>query len=221
MNRSTNAFSRRFRLNTVAACALSALVLAATGCSSTRTLRVTQEEYVNTGMSWRLPPENRTGDPLEVSVVWVLPEDLENPVNRDLRPESGITTKIWYERRPELGAQPGSGKFEIPAGQIFVLADQEGIYGTRLGCRLHGAHQKQKHTETLTYQFKVPSVFGDPIVYVFPKFVGEGGELLPVPPAVYTPPESRNNMFAVQIGVDAGRQNEPTAGQYIRKVNPE
>src|SRR3972149_9744595 len=78
--------------------ALPMTLLVAVGCE--RKLIIEQDPYINTAMQQNRPPEQRTGEPLEVAVVCVLPKDLDRPQNADLKRETHITCKDWWERCP-------------------------------------------------------------------------------------------------------------------------
>ena len=103
------------------------LVVLSGGCRA-RTLRIIQEERINTAMHQDRPQNKQTGNPLEVNIVCVFPSDLEKPENARLHPNEGITAKEWYEFRP-TGAPPDGRHFNLPCNQIYMLTNEESLCG--------------------------------------------------------------------------------------------
>ena len=160
---------------------LGAVLTGASGCA--RVLTITQEDYINTAMHIGRPKEQRTGQPLELSIVCVHAADLQKEANDLLSPESEITSKIWYENRPEHG-----DKMDDEAYAVVVRFNFAG-----------GLHSDTS------------------VIYVFPKFIGPKGEVLPVRPAVFHPPGAYTNELSCKIGVDESREDY---GQYIENTTP-
>jgi len=188
------------------------LIVLGSGCSSNR-ITIVQDRFINTAVHLNRPVDQRTGDPLEVSMVYLFPDDLEKEVNAGLRPGSGITSKGWYDNRPTLGSRGG---FQVPADQIFLLTNDSQPYGTRVGRRLRGADRDGTSEVAVTGvghlsrgRFK-----SGPILYVFPKFIGPQGQVLPVPPLLYRRPYSRSGI-RFRVGVDPNRDHY---GQYVERV---
>ncbi len=186
------------------------------GCSS-RTLTITQTDRVNNAMHHNRHPDQRTGDPLEVTIVSVNSDDLEREGNGGLKPGSGITCKGWYDNRPVRGSS--EGRFDLPPEQIFLLTNANEVYGTKLGPALNGAI-KDGRTDVMIKGIPIPSWMKlhsrDSVIYVFPKFIGPNGTVLPVGAAEFSPPGAYSNQLHVKIGVDEGREHY---GQYIERVS--
>jgi len=184
------------------------------GCTA-RLLTISQDEYINTKPYVDRERGARTGDPMEVDIVCVLPADLDDPANELLRPGSGITSDVWYKKRP---TQPGGGgdTFNLPSGQIHLFTDRRDIYGVRAGSRLKGSVADQK--EKFVVRVPFGSAFGSELfssrsaIYVFPRFLDKEGRVLPVKPVVFSPPGAWTKNISVKIGVD---DPEGRAEQYI------
>lgn len=190
------------------------VVLSTVGCAS-RTLAITQGDRINNAMHIGRHPDQRTGDPLEVTIVCVHPDDLEIKGNGGLKPGSGITCKDWYDNRPEHG---GEGGFDLPADQIYLLTNEDQVYGKKVGSALNGAindgHSEVKIKGITFRGMKLHRK--DSVIYVFPKFIGPDGHVLPVPAAEFSPPGAYASQLAVKIGVDEGRAHN---GQYIENTS--
>ncbi len=184
----------------------------ASGCSS-NALTIVQGEYLNTAVHMNRPVDQRTGDPLEVTFVCLYPEDLEKEANSGLRPGSGITCKGWYDNRP---SHSGGGGFQVPADQVFLLTNDSQPYGTRVGRRLQGANRDGKSKLVVKgVNFGSRGFFKkSPVMYVFPKFIGPQGQVLPVSPIIYESPRWRGG-FRFKIGVDSNREHY---GQFIERI---
>ncbi len=187
-------------------------VVLAGGCAS-NTMTIVQDEYLNTAVHLNRPVDQRTGDPLEVTIVCLYPEDLEKESNAGLKPGSGITSKGWYDNRP---THSGSRGFQVPADQVFLLTNDSQPYGTRIGRRLQGAKRDGRSEVVVTgIKFHSRGMFkGGPIMYVFPKFIGPQGQVLPVPPILYSSPRQRGGV-RFKIGVDPDREHY---GQYLERI---
>ncbi len=201
-------YAQRLTLLTCLICG----VALASGCSSNK-LTILQSEYINTAVHLNRPVDQRTGDPLEVTIVCLYPDDLEKESNAGLKPGSGITSKGWYDNRP---THSGSGGFQVPADQVFLLTNDSQPYGTRVGRRLQGAKRDGRSEVVVTgINFRSRSMFkSGPIMYVFPKFIGPQGQVLPVPPILYSSPRQRRGI-RFKIGVDPSRDHY---GQYIERI---
>jgi len=188
-----------------------------TGCA--RTLTIWQDPYINTACHAARPPQDRTGQPLELAIVCVYPKDLEKPANALLKPDSKITCRDWYARRP-LGPNPEAGRFELNKNQIFLLTDDSKAYGTVVGSKLlRGARQDGEKPIRLSFWFEggwTGAQYHHPnsVIYVFGKFTDKDGNVLPVPPAKFHPPGAYREDLEIRIGVDPDRPLE--AGQYIK-----
>lgn len=192
------------------------------GCAS-RTLTLTQADYVNTRIHVkRKNVEDRKGEPLEVNIVCVYPSDLRKDKNALLAPDQNITSDVWFQRRPEVGKENEAGRFELPTRQIYVLTDDANYYGKRVGGRLCGAIKDKKEkilVKGIDFRNK-GKVAGDlfkrrSVIYVFPKFLGRDGEILRVEPAKFNPPGDYRRDLFVEIGViDHGGAEE----QYIKNT---
>ncbi len=184
------------------------------GCQS-RTLVITQADRINTAMQLGRALENQTGEPLELTVVCVKPEDLEKQENSRLSPDSLITSKEWYEFRPE-GGVPTGGRFDIPDSQIYVLTNKNRICGQVRGPALRGAIEDgtaERFIKGISFGRK--SYSKKSAIYVFPKFIDRNGAVLPVPPVRFSPPAAYSSTLRVEIGVEPGG---PHDGQYLRRV---
>jgi len=189
------------------------LTALAVGCS-TRTLTITQHDYINTDIHLGRPAGERTGDPLEVNVVCVYPDDLDKPQNAQLRPESGITSDIWYKYRPtEAVGAAGGNKFDLPAEQILLLTDATDFYGTRYGPTLRGA-VVDGQKERVISDIKLKSLKDKrSVMFVFPLFVSREGTILPTAPVKFHPPGKHPRHLGVEIGL---KDPVNRTGQFIR-----
>ena len=197
---------------------LGAVLTGASGCA--RVLTITQEDYINTAMHIGRPKEQRTGQPLELSIVCVHAADLQKEANDLLSPESEITSKIWYENRPEHGDKMDDeayAGFQLPKNQVFLLTDDKKCFGKRLGARLRGAKIDNRDKVVVRFNFAGGLHSDTSVIYVFPKFIGPKGEVLPVRPAVFHPPGAYTNELSCKIGVDESREDY---GQYIENTTP-
>lgn len=198
------------------------------GCA--RTLTITQHDYVNTQMHiGRTNTNDRTGEPLEVSIVCVYPSDLSKPVNAALSPDSNITSDLWYKMRPRTGQVGGGSTFDLPAGQIYILSDSKTSYGKVLRPRLNGAvHDGKKKIKLTGLDFHEAGKFkmagslfnARACLYVFPKFMGTDGQVLKVPPARFHPPGDYRRDLFVEIGVEdrGGREIQFIKNTTDRKL---
>lgn len=211
MKMRTRSRSMRMCLVTLAPGLLSLMQL---GCGD-RTLTISQDRYINTAMHLHRPLAEQTGDPLEVNIVCVSPEDLEKTENDRLKPGSGITAKEWYAHRPEVGGQQ-PGKFWLPSDQIYLLTNMTGLCGTVKGPSLAGSVEDGV-AQKVVRGIKLPKKPGhrQSVIYVFPKFIGPDAMVLPTPPAVFNPPSAYPNNLAVEIGVQPGGSNH---GQFIKNT---
>lgn len=189
------------------------------GCA--RVMRIEQADYVNTAMHVNRPPEARTGEPLEINIVCVYPKDLKNEANDRLAPDSAIASDIWFQDRPQPGdtedMEDRGGRFCLPKSQIFVMTYDKKFYGKRIGNPLRGAatdHRKEVETK---FEFAGGLHDKGSVIYVFGKFIGPDGRVLPIPPAKFHPPGAYREDLFVKVGVDETRANY---GQYIDNVTP-
>jgi hypothetical protein len=196
-----------------AGCGLVGLV----GCG--RSLTINQDPYINTACHANRPADKRTGEPLELTVVCVYPRDLAKAGNELLKPDSKVTSKDWYERRP-VSAPGEAGHFDLPKSQIFLFTDDSKAYGQQIGTLLRGAKQDGDKAITKTGIKFDGGVGGgqfhdsNSVIYVFGKFTDKNGNVLPVPPAKFHPPGAYTEKLEVKIGVDPDRPLE--AAQYIK-----
>lgn len=192
-----------------AAVLLGSVGLVSAGCGA-RALSIEQDRYVNNAMHHYRAEEKRTGEPLEVSIVCVHPKDLERDENASLKPGSGITCRTWYENRPK----PGGGGFMIPPEQIYLLTNATSYYGKKKGPALNGATKDGRvEIPVRGIRFRGTKLHSrNSVIYVFPKFIGQDGKVLPVKPAEFSPPGRYTSRLSVKIGVD---KNRGVQGQYI------
>ncbi len=187
------------------------------GCAA-RTISIYQDPYINTAAQANRAPADRTGEPLELAIVCVYPDDLKNPQNELLRPTSSITSRDWFERRPQLGMENQSA-FDLPKDRVYVMTIADDVYGRKIGSALRGAKLdgeapiQKKAIEFDSFKLRD----SDSVIYVFGKFLDSAGNYLPVPPAKYNPPGAYIHKLSVKIGVDADRPLEEA--QYIRVLN--
>lgn len=208
---------RPWRWGMVAVAALSGV----TGCS--RTMTITQADYINTAVHRSRPPGNRTGERLEVDIVCVYPKDLDKQVNELLSPDKGITCDLWYQHRPTT-RQSGGTAFDLPRNQIYLLTDEKDVFGKAIGKSLRGAKQDGKDKIKLSgIDFReegfgkfAGSLFNErAVLYVFPRFIGPDGKIMRVAPAKFHPPGAYRSELFVEIGVeDPGG----AAVQYIKNT---
>ena len=191
-------------------------LLGTAGCAA-RTLNVSQGDRINNAMHHDRHPDQRTGDPLEVTIVCVHPADLEREANRGLKPGSGITCKDWYDHRP-VRAGGGEGRFDLPSEQVFLLTNEAQFYGTKLGPALNGALKDGKSEIVIKgIPFQSMKLHSrDSAIYVFPKFIGPDWNVLPVKPAEFSPPGAYASRLTVKIGVDDSREHY---GQFIENTS--
>ena len=200
-----------------------ALALPVVGCA--RQLTITQDPHINTAMHINRPPDQRTGEPLEINIVCVYPEDFEKPDNAQLSPEIDITSDVWYQRRPTRGGTE-PGKFDLPPEQILVFTDAADCYGKKAGPRLKGALEDGRADIKIKGGIKFRAVGGvfknkgglrsrKSAIYVFPRFVDARGQVLPVRPVKWSPPGAYSRDLHCKIGV---RDPEGHAQQYIESL---
>ena len=103
----------------------------------------------------------------------------------------------------------------MPADQIFLLTDRKENYGTTQGVRLRGTQVDKKKEVDVRFRFKGDLHDDDSVIYVFPKFVGPDGKVLPVRPAKFHPPGAYREQLVIEVGVDEDRFPE-YYGQFIR-----
>lgn len=202
-------FSIRVVLGTSA---VGMLLIGVAGCGDI-TLSITQHKFINNAAYPHRPVDERTGDPLEVNIVCVLPDDLEKPENNRLKPGSGITSREWYDQRPTHGGQEAQ-KFSLPSEQIYVLSNTQGVYGVPKGQALQGAAEEKP--ERIVAGIKFPKKFGhrNSVIYVFPRFIGPDYEIIPTPPVAFNPPSKYGRSLAVEIGLQSGGSFH---GQFIKR----
>jgi len=203
-------------------------VLLAGGCSD-RHLTIVQDDFINNGMQHGRAEKDRTGEPLQIDIVCVHPEDLK--YNDDLRPERQITSKEWFEHRPQTDykdkSKDSSDKlYRLPKGRIFVLCrqnDKDRTYGVYRKPCLRGAKLDGRTVTVDGINFRSSSLFdGDSIIYVFGKFTDEKGQVLKTPPAVFRPPGKYTSAIAVKVGVHKDQMNDrDKRGQYIENTTEE
>lgn len=179
------------------------LVLTA-GCSS-RSITIQQDPYINNGMQCDRSAGERTGEPLELNVVMVYPDDLKDVRNDRLRPGSGITSQEWFSRRPQPGdtvdAESGAN-FRLKPEQIFLLTNDSAVYGKRIGQALRGASLDGASVSKGGIDFdNWASGDSKSVVYVFGRFTDKNGSVLPVPPAVFNPPGAYPKELVVKVSV--------------------
>lgn len=200
------------------------LLLPFTGCG--RQMTITQDPHINTAMHINRPPAQRTGEPLEVNIVCVYPSDLEKPENAQLSPDLGITSDVWYARRPTMGGTE-PGKFDLPPEQLYLFTDASDYYGKKVGPRLKGAVEDGKAEIKVKGGIKFRTVGGwgakgglhskKSVIYVFPRFVDARGQVLPEKPARWNPPGAYPRHLTCKIGV---RDPDGRAEQYIENTTP-
>ena len=189
------------------------LLTLGTGCA--RTLTIHQEPYINTAAQAARPADKRTGEPLELTAVVVYPEDYKKPGNELLRPDSKITCKDWFERRPEVGLTESGNRFDLSRDQVFVLTNDDKVFGKRIGSALRGAvldGDKPIRKTNITLRWNMVHN-QDTVLYVFPKFVDRGGSVLPASPARFSPPGAYEADLEVKLGVHPNRALDEA--QYI------
>ncbi len=202
------------------ACCAAGLLGTLLGCG--RTLTIHQAAYINTASQANRPVEKRTGEPLELTIVCVYPSDLDKPGNELLRPESKITAKDWYERRPVATGTEG-GRFDLPKDQIFLLTNDTKALGRQIGNALRGATlDGDKPIKKTGIQFAGGWAGGQyhderSVIYIFPQFIGRDGGVLPAPPAKFHPPGAYTEDLEIEIGVDPDRPLE--AAQYVKVLS--
>ncbi len=186
------------------------------GCG--RSLTIQQDTYINTGGQAARPADKRTGEPLELDVVCVYPKDLDQATNELLRPESRITCRDWYDRRPVATGEE-KGRFDLPRDQIYVLTNDERVFGRHIGQSLRGALlDGTAPVKKGPLQFRWNDLHSEhAVIYVFPKFVGKDGNVLPVLPAKFHPPGAYTSDLEIKIGVDADRPLEEA--QYVKVLS--
>ena len=188
------------------------------GCPA-RSLTITQDAYINNAMHRNLPEGERTGDPLEVSIVCVYPEDLEKPANQALRPGQNINCKGWYDHRPEASGAVAD-RFDLSRNQIYLLTDggSAQVFGQKKGPALKGAVRDGRGQVVVSgIKFERKLHGANSVIYVFPRFIDKNGEVLPTPPAVFNPPGAYTSGLSVKIGANAAEIKNPAThhGQNI------
>jgi hypothetical protein len=177
------------------------LAALATGCGG-RMMTITVADYINTGFAPK-------GAPLEVDIVTVLPKDFKDEkqeVNQDLLPDAGITSDVWFERKPTARSMRDSADvdhFQIPKSQIFSFTDRKDVYGQRCGEALVGAAFRDDGA--ITVKGIPPSSAytlhrAKSAIYVFCRFQDPDGRgVLRTRPAVFSPVGSYRQKLAVRI----------------------
>lgn len=191
------------------------VAVVAGGCS--RSMTITQDEYVNTAMHVDRKVEDRTGEPLELDIVLVYPSDLKDERNDRLKPSSGITSAEWFKRRPipgdKVDMEASNDRFRLPPGQILLLTNDSETYGRRIGSSLRGARLDGKTIAKKGIEFSSLAWHDDnAVIYVFARFIDKQGQVLEAPPAKFHPPGAYSDQLAVKIGT---RENAANHGQYI------
>jgi hypothetical protein len=194
------------------------LLVTTTGCA--RSLTIRQDKYINTAPYANRSADQQTGDPLELTVVVVYPDDLKHPENELLKPDSKITAKDWEDRRPLHGQAGGSGRFVIPQEQIFLLTNAERYYGRKIGNALRGAaHDGDKPLIKSGIALNWGHVHdSNTVIYVFPRFIGRDGSVLPALPAEFNPPGAYTSALEVQVGVQPNARS-PEEAQFIKVLS--
>lgn len=193
--------------------ALAVLVLGILPGCSDRVITISQHSRINTAMHRHRAREMQTGDPLELAIVCVYPEDLKKSENDRLKPGSGLTSVDWYQHRPTGVGGQQAGRFWIPSSQIYLLTNEKDLVGRVKGPALGGATEDgwtEKKFGGIAFSKKLHHK--DSVIYVFPKFIGPTGDVLPVKPVMFHRPGAyRRNLF-IEIGVRDGGEN---LGQFI------
>lgn len=206
-------------------------LLFGSGCA--RELTITQDNFVNTASQIDRPPQQRTGVPLELAIVCVYEKDLERSVNSALKPGSGITSDIWFKKRPLPGddetdaskRKPGwEERFQLSTDQIFLLTNDEPgkVFGKRIANALRGAQIDGKQLKK-KFEFSTFAVHNrNSVIYVFGRFSDNADNTLPVKPAIWNPPGDYTEALSLHIGVDEGnpRGNFGCFGQYLENTTP-
>jgi hypothetical protein len=187
------------------------------GCS--RELTITQGPYINTAgdILRGRSPEDQTGKPLEINIVCVYESDLKKPANDRLKPGSGITSREWYEARPQPGdnvdTEEAHPRFRLPDDQVYLLTNDRTYYGKRIGAAMRGSKIDGFEKLVKEFDYSTWSVHDDnAVIYLFARFSDDKDLVLPVPPATFNPPGAYKEDLFVHIGVDPARNNH---GQYI------
>jgi len=186
------------------------------GCQ--RVLTIHQDDRVNNAMyMYRENPEEWEGDPLHVDIVCVTASDLKDDRNARLAPDSTITCKEWYERRP-MGNDENANTFQLPSKHIFMLSDDDAMPGKTLRSSLRGALDDGKKPVKVSFPF--PGNIHDrrSVIFVFPKFTDRNG-VLPVPPVRFDPPGAFKAGLEVKIGVLDDPKSKRHMGQYIKRLS--
>lgn len=199
---------------------LAAMAVAALLSGCARTVTIYQDTYVNNAMHHARAKGQRTGEPLELTIVCVRPKDLSKKENALLKPDAGLTSQQWYEHRPT--AKRTAGEFDIDSSQIYLLTSTrtDGV-GQVIGNALNGAAiDGQTKVARPNIHFEAGELHNDnAVIYVIGKFVDANGNVLPVPATVFHPPGKYTSQLYVKIGVDEARYNAENAwGQYIRNI---
>ena len=194
------------------------------GCVS-RTLIISQDDHVNTDMHKHRPCDKRTGEPVEITIVCVYGKDLkvDGSPNDELGPKSDITARDWYEQRPQPGDrvddETGHNRFRIKKDQIYVLtnAPHGKLYGKPIGAALRGGLIDGSKVAREGVKFDSFALHDDDAsIFIFPKFIDGEGNVLPVPPARFTPPGRYHDELFIHIGVKDKCGDNPL--QYIENI---
>jgi hypothetical protein len=190
--------------NLVLVASLGITVTALSGCG--KELVITQDQYINTARHKDLPPEDRTGEPLEVNVVYVYPQDLKHEANGRLSPDKSITSQEWFADRPKPGDTKDTpsreSRFWIPKEQILLLNNPpaDSSYGIHVGNRPRGAaYDKSEEVLRRKLDFKGSMGSDRSVIYVFAKFIDAQGRIMPKPPAKFNPPGDYDKELRVRI----------------------
>lgn len=191
----------------VGVAAVTMAFLASSGCAA-RTLTIVQAGLIN-------DEAKSTGEPLEVTIVCVTPEDLKKERNELLDPTSDITCKQWYAFRPDKNSRDAT-RFQIPSNQIFLLTDQPKgqVWGQIRGPALRGADRDSRGGKVVVKNIAFPRDLWNKksVIYVFPRFIGKDWNELPVAPVKYNPPGDSTRKLSCEIGTRATGQGHR---QYI------
>ncbi len=200
---------------------LAALLILAplSGLGCQRAMHIRQDDLINNAMhQTRANPSRWEGEPLEVDIVCVNASDLKDDRNDRLAPDSSITCREWYDLRPirSENDDESSSTFKLSKSHIIMLTDDKKQFGTWKRRSLRGG---KIDPAQITVEFGFPGSIHDKrhsVIWVFPKFVGPNGEILPVIPARFDPPGAFERDLHVKIGVD--RDSRPEYGQYIENT---
>jgi len=175
--------------------------VASAGCSG-RTLVITKDPVINTAnrIDFNKPPAERRGETLKVAVICLGEDDFAKagtgPIAELAPATSTMTSKEFFEKE---------GSLSSVSKKVFDV----------VGAKIDG-----KDTQTERFKFPGKLFKGNSVIYVFAKFVGPNGEVIPVKPVKFNPVWHYTGTLKVHISANEKLEGD-TYGQNIENKSKE